>query len=76
MQTAPDPLAAHNERVKLFAGFLNAVELGLIGFAILRPLAESQPMALLAPLWWGSVGLALHGLAHYVLGSLRREVKP
>ena len=41
MQTTRDRLAAFNERVKLFAGFLNAVALGLIGFAVLRPLTES-----------------------------------
>lgn len=35
MQTVRDPLAAYNERVKLFANFMNATGLGLIGFAVL-----------------------------------------
>jgi len=76
MRTERDPLAAFNERVKLFAGFLNAVGLGLIGFAVLRPLTEALSNATLAALWWGASGLALHGISHYVLGRMRKEVKP
>ncbi len=76
MRTERDPLAAHNERVKAFANFLNAIGIGLIGFAVLRPVTEALANASLASLWWGLAGLALHGLAHYVLGELRREVKP
>ena len=51
-RTERDPLAANNERVKLFANFINAIGLGLIGFAILRPLAESLSNANLSTLWW------------------------
>ena len=75
MLTARDPLAAYNERVKLFAHFLNALGLGLIGFAVLRPLTESLGNANLSALWWGMTGLAIHGIAHYIMGNIRKEVK-
>lgn len=75
MATIRDRLAANNERVKLFAGFVNAIALGLIGFAILRPLTESLANADLSTLWWGLVGLALHGFSHYILGQLRKETE-
>lgn len=68
-----DPIGAYNERVKLLAGFVNAIALGLIGFAILRPLAESLDNANLSTLWWGLGGLALHGISHYILGQIRKE---
>ncbi|MEI4470203.1 hypothetical protein [Frigidibacter sp. MR17.24] len=70
-----DRLASHNERVKIFANFVNAVALGLIGFAVLRP-ATDQPMSLTAmSYWWGLGGLALHGASHYILGYLRKEAR-
>lgn len=72
--TTRDPLAAYNERVKLLAGFVNAIALGLIGFAILRPLTESLENANLSTLWWGVAGLALHGIAYYILGQIRKEM--
>ena len=75
MQTIRDPLAGYNERVKLFANFLNAIGLGLIGFAVLRPLTESLNNATLSTLWWGMTGLAIHAIAHYVVGRIRKEVK-
>lgn len=75
MQTVRDPLAAYNERVKLFANFMNATGLGLIGFAVLRPLTESLSNANLSTLWWGMSGLAMHGVAHYVMIRIRKEVK-
>jgi len=75
LTTVRDPLAANNERVKLFAGFINALALGLIGFAILRPLTESLANANLATVWWGIAGLALHGFSHHILGLIRKEVK-
>lgn len=73
LTTRPDPIATSNERVKLLAGFVNAVALGLIGFAILRPLTESLANASFSTLWWGIVGLALHGISHYILGPIRKE---
>ncbi len=36
-----DDLLVWNERVKLFAGFVNAIALGLIGFAVLKPVTEN-----------------------------------
>lgn len=75
MQTTPDHLVAFNERVKLFANFLNALSLGLIGFAVLRPLTESLSNANLSTLWWGMTGLAIHGISHYIMGRIRKEVK-
>lgn len=67
-----DRLATRNERVKLVAGFLNAIGLGLIGFAVLRPITSGVNPSLLS-LWWSVVGFALHALAHYVLGYIRKE---
>ncbi|WP_112313266.1 hypothetical protein [Pseudogemmobacter bohemicus] len=75
MKTIRDPLVAYNERVKIFAGFMNALSLGLIGFAVLRPLTETLSNANLSTLWWGIAGLALHGVSHYILGRIRKEVK-
>jgi len=68
-----DDLAVHNERVKLFAGFLNALGLGLIGFAVIRPLTDSGTSVSLLTGVWGAVGLVLHLIAHYIMGMLRKE---
>lgn len=73
MTTTRDQIAAYNERVKLLAGFVNAVALGLIGFAVLRPLTESLANATFSTLWWGIAGLVLHGVSHYILGQIRKE---
>ncbi|CTQ51353.1 hypothetical protein [Jannaschia donghaensis] len=71
-----DTLLVWNERVRLFAGFLNALALGLVGFAVLRPLTED--VALLSGLsaGWAAVGLAIHVAAHYVMGQLKKEDVP
>lgn len=71
-----DALAIHNERMKMLAGFVNAVGLGLIGFAVLRPLTDSLDNAAWATLGWGLAGLAMHGLSHYILGNIRKQVTP
>jgi hypothetical protein len=68
-----DTLLIHNERVKLLAGFANAVSLGLIGFAILRPKTEGTLSLNALTLGGGSAGLALHLVSHYILGMLRKE---
>ena len=52
---------------------MNAIGLGLIGFAILRPLADDITSARLSPLWWGLGGLAFHGVAHHILRMIRKE---
>lgn len=69
-----DAIAAWNERVKLIAGFLNAVGLGLIGFAVLRPLTEDMTRISLLTLWWGLAGLVFHAISLYVLGKMRKAV--
>ena len=76
MQTIRDPLAARNERVKLFATFINAVGMGLIGLAVLGPLTQDLTSASLSTLWWGLTGLAMHALSHYILGYLHKGVAP
>ena len=68
-------MAANDERVKLLAGFSNAIGIGLIGFAILRPLTEDIGNAKLSTLWWGVAGLAFHGISHYILGLICKEAK-
>ena len=66
-------VAVHNERVKLFAGFVNAIGLGLIGFAVLRPLTEDMAAIGAITAVWGLVGLFLHAISHYVIGMLRTD---
>ena len=74
MRTTHDPLAVRNERIKLFSGFVNAVGIGLLGFAVLRPVTEDLANAAHATLWWwGLAGLAMHALSHYILGYLHKE---
>ena len=89
----PDHVAVHNERMKLLAGFFNAVGIALIGVGALAPLAASSDAprslgerlgdaapALISglPEWptWILMGLAMHGIAHYVLGTLRKAGPP
>ncbi|MCR9086211.1 MAG: hypothetical protein NXH97_05650 [Rhodobacteraceae bacterium] len=71
-----DAIAGHNERVKLMATSLNAVGIGLIGFAVLRPLTDNPAGLTLSALWWIVAGLAFHALAHYVLGRLVKKADP
>lgn len=66
-----DALLIRNERIKLFASFLNALGLGLIGFAVLRPVTETFQLVGAAAALWGLAGLVLHGAALYILGQLR-----
>lgn len=68
-----DDLLIWNERIKLFAGFLNAAALGLVAFAVLRPATEDLTLLNTVSAGWGSVGLAIHGLAVYILGYLRKD---
>ena len=67
-----DDLLVWNERVKLFAGFVNAVALGLIGFAVLKPVTEDIANLTGLTVWWGIVGLAFHGVSHYIVGHMRK----
>jgi hypothetical protein len=70
-----DPIATWNERVKLLAVTLNAVAIGLLGFAVLRPATEDVAMLSFTSGFWAVVGLAFHGFAHYVLSMLRKEAE-
>lgn len=68
-----DDLAIHNERIKLRAASVNALALGLVGFALLRPLT-SDPVAITwAAAPWTVAGLALHVISHYILSGLRKD---
>ncbi|MGQ0567604.1 MAG: hypothetical protein ACT4OK_21415 [Gemmobacter sp.] len=67
-----DPVAEWNERVKLFAGFVSALGLGVFGFGVLRPLTEDLSSLSLLTIWWILVGLVLHGSSHYVLRYMRK----
>ena len=72
VELVSDPVAVWNERIKLFAAFVNAVGLGLIGFAVLRPLTENIANLAWLTLTWGIMGLALHSFSHYILGYMRK----
>lgn len=69
-----DPLATYNERVKLAATAVNASALGLLGFAVLRPATEDILSLDRSAAGWGAIALAVHVLAHYMLGHLRKEI--
>ena len=68
-----DRLGAHNERVKLSANSVNAVGLAFVALGIVRPLVDPDVGLALASFVFGATGLALHGLAHYVLRQLETE---
>ncbi|WP_284265798.1 hypothetical protein [Roseicyclus amphidinii] len=68
-----DPLGTHNERVKLRAGFLNALAIGFLGFAFLRPLIEGTLSLNLVTVAFLLTALALHGVAHHILRYLEKE---
>ena len=68
-----DETAIHNERIKALAGFCTALGLGLIGFAVLRPAIETSDVPGWANFGWGTAGLAMHGLTHYILGKLKKD---
>ena len=70
----PDELAIYNERIRLLATATNAIALAIIGFGLLRPLMDDVPLRGWRTLFWLLVGLALHGLAHYILGMIEKEV--
>ncbi len=73
MSRLRDDLLVYNERVKLSANTYNAVCLGLIGFALLRPLTEDVTTLDATAFWWTGLGLAFHALARYMLGRLKKE---
>ncbi len=69
-----DPILSWNERLKLVAAFLNAIGLGMIGFAVLKPLTGDLTNRSVLRLWWGLAGLAFHTISLYVLGKRRKGV--
>ena len=73
MRPLRDEILVHDARVKLFSGFLNAVGVGLIAFALIRPLVEQGAVLGRITLWWSVAGLALHASAHYIPALRRKE---
>ena len=67
-----DPILSWNERLKLVAAFLNAIGLGMIGFAVLKPLTEDITNISLLTVWWGLAGLAFHTISLNVPGKMRK----
>jgi hypothetical protein len=67
-----DPILSWNERLKLVAAFLNAIGLGMIGFAVLKPLTGDITKMSVLSLWWGLAGLAVHTISPYVPGKGRK----
>jgi hypothetical protein len=68
-----DAILIRNERVKLFSGFFTAIGIGMIGFALLRPATEDFSLVGGLAWLWGIGGLAMIGLAYYILGYLKKE---
>lgn len=64
-----------NERIKLVSGFVNALAIGIIGIAVFKPVAEGAVESWWSLTGWSVIGLAMHGLSHYVLGYLIEEVQ-
>lgn len=73
MSRIRDEVSVWNERIKLLAGFVNAMAIGLVGFAVLRPATEDVALISTASLLWAGGGLGMHLFAHYMLGYLRKE---
>ena len=68
-----DELTIYNERLKLFAGFFDALAIGLLGLAVLRPLTDDLTNARASTMSWLAAEVASHGAAHYILGYLKKE---
>ncbi len=73
MARKPDELGIYNERIRLLATATNAIALAIIGFGLLRPLFDEVILPVLRTGVWVLVGLALHGLAHYILGMIEKD---
>ncbi len=68
-----DPIAIHNERVKLVANSVNALAIGSVGFAVLRPLTTNLDSFGLYMIPWFAVGIGLHLIALRTLGLLKEK---
>ena len=63
-----------NERVKLFAGFLNALAIGVVGTALIVPVVQRLEELLdIQRIVWCCVGMALHLSAQAVFSLMRSE---
>jgi hypothetical protein len=62
-----------NVPVKRPAGFFNAVGIGLIGFAVLRPLTGDLGKARWFALCWAGAGPALRCISPHILSCLKRD---
>lgn len=67
-----DDITVRNERLKLGANAVNALGLGMVDFAILRPASESFDLLRQQAWLWGVGGLALHVSGHYILGYIKK----
>lgn len=56
----------------MVASFLNAIALGLIGFAVLKPLTDDITKISAASVCWGLAPLAFHAISFYMLGKMRK----
>ncbi|WOI57068.1 hypothetical protein [Palleronia sp. LCG004] len=72
MKPARDPLVTFNERVKLLSSTINALGLGMVGFAVLRPLTDSIENVSRETGYWAIMGLVVHLVSHYILRYLRK----
>ena len=52
---------------------MNAIALAIIGFGLLRPLFDEVILPVLRTGVWVLVGLALRGLADYILGMIEKD---
>ncbi|HRO15871.1 MAG TPA: hypothetical protein PLL33_12675 [Paracoccus sp. (in: a-proteobacteria)] len=59
-----------NEHLKQTASFLNSLAVALLGFAVVRPLFEAGQAVSVA---YGLLGLAFHGVSHYVISKTKEE---
>lgn len=68
----PDPIAAFNEKLKLRATSLNAIAIGLFGFAFIRPATDDVSLLSFASIAWTLIALVLHTLGAYILSDMRK----
>lgn len=63
-----------NERLKLFASFLNALAIGVVGTAIVIPvIQQAETMVQLQRAAWFFLGLCRHLCAQSVFSGMRSE---
>lgn len=70
-----DELTAFNESVKLTANGINALAVGSVGIAVIRPMAENGGEFEAPYLMWALIGLAMHFFARYIVFEIRKEAE-